>query len=230
MSETPRTKEVVEKELQETRVALDALVKKLNDQWYQEEWDKEKLEELEKTEEELKKELDGLMGRVSSASHKKNTVNEKLEMTYEEALSYLWEIKDYTWNQLLQEDRKWIMAVQIVLKNRWYDEVWKIDWYYGKRTKAWVKNFQEAAGFTWEDLDWLPWSKTINAILWNWWGDKWSVKTEVKDDTGDVKTETDGWRTYTWTYKADGTPNNGVFEKDGKKYEVKDGELWDEIK
>ncbi len=229
MSGTERTKEVVEKDLQETRDALEALIKKINDQWYQEGGDEEKIKELEKTEEDLKRELEGLMGWVSSSSKEKKGWKEKLgEMSYEEALSYLWEIKDYTWSQLLKEDRKWIMAVQVVLKNKWYDEVWKIDWYYGKRTKAWVKKFQEDAGFTWKDLDWLPWSKTINAILWNWTGKKtgeaWGE--DVRETWEEKTVKDEEWNTFVWTVDKDGNPLTGTYKmKDGTEYKVKDGNI-----
>ena len=208
---------------------LEALIKKINDQWYQEEGDEEKIKELEKTEEELKKELESLMGWVSSSSHEKSEGSEKFEgMSYEEALNYLWEIKDYTWDQLVKENRKRITAVQIVLKNKWYKEVWKIDWYYGKRTKAWVKKFQKDVWFTWKDLDWLPWSKTINAILWNW-ASKNADETGEKDVTQEWEEKTvkdDEWNTFVWTVDENGKPLNGTYKmKDGTEYKVKDGNI-----
>ena len=212
---TERTKEVVEADLKQVQDDLGNLIKQINERWWREKWDENKINELEEAEKKLKEELKNLKEWVSlNPSEDGEDRVEHWEMTKESAMQYLQNAKDKSWSDLLQDSRNWIMAVQIVLKDKWYN-VWKIDWILGRRTKAWVKEFQRKIWFTWRDIDWLPGPKTINAILQGWvedWGD------EGERDNG-VITKTDNeWNTFTWTYK-NGKPWNGTYKmKEGDEY------------
>ena len=216
-----RTTEVVEADLKKVKDDLAALIKDINDRWYQEEWDKNKVEELEKEEEKLKKELEDLKNWVSPNTTENGNDNaERWRMTKEEAMQYLQNVKGKSWSELTQDSRNWIMAVQTVLTDKWYN-VWKIDWLFGKRTRAWVRKFQKDLWFTWKDLDGFPWPKTIKAILEgkvdnSQWGDNEEVKTVTYEDT---------WSTFTWTFK-DNKPWNGTYKtKEGEEIEVKEGQF-----
>jgi len=225
-----RTKEVIQWELDQVQKDLKELYDTVNKQEYKTGEQTKKMEELEKQEEDLKKELEGSKGSDSS---------ESLNMSKDEAIKYLESIKDKTWGEMSKERKKWITAVQVVLKDKWYDP-WTIDWILGKgksKTRKAVKKFQKDAGFKWKDIDWKPGPKTIKALLGEKSSDsKENEKKDKKDESGEnkadeTKTETDSEnKSFTWTYK-DGKPDNWTFvDKDGTKWKVENGEVTEEIK
>lgn len=218
MPEEKNLESTVEKKPEDIQNELDALYNEVNKRWHWEKWEREKAEDLEKQLEDLKK-------WISKES------KESLNMSKDEAIKYLESIKDKSWGDLNKEGRKWIAAVQVVLKDKGYS-VWKIDWYLGRRrskTRTAIREFQRSAGL--KLVDGKPWKQTINALL----GKKVDNNDQSKNKTdgGSQSKESSvtywtgkdkDWNTFDWEYK-DGKPWNGTYTAtDGTKYQFKDWE------
>ncbi len=204
-----RSVETVEKELEDAKKKLNELLDEIKDSGVTLSWDKEKIDELKKERDKLQAELSELKGWVSSSSSEKFWKKDK-----EAAKQYLEQIKDKSWNNMVKEGKKWISAVQIML---WVNP----DWILGRRTKAAVRKFQKANKL--RPADWLPWPKTINAILWF----KVADSTEKNDKWvkgSKEKTISDENWVFVWEVDDKGKHLTGEYTaKDCTKIKIKNG-------
>lgn len=224
MVETANDKEVSELTLEEAKKQLSDLEAKVEKQGMWEEGERQKRKVLKDRVEELE-------NLKWSVSHKSSEIF--WENDADAAKNYLQQIKDKSWSDLNKEGQKWISAVQVVLKDKWY-KPWKVDWNLGRRrsrTRAAVREFQRKEGLR---QDWKPWTKTINALL----GTK-SIKTEKwavtdmwdgikmeKKDNWEVKITYDDWTVYEWTVDSNGKYKDGTYtKKGGNPHAIKNGEM-----
>ena len=144
-------------------------------------WKKEDLREIDwVVDTQIKSALSDLKKEVL---YTKNWNEVKFDV--ETSLNYLKTLKDKKSYQEVMKQNSWatIMAIQILLKNKWYD-VGKIDgilidtkkkkkWMKTSKTIEGVKDFQKAY---WLKEDGLPWPETIKKIIEvyeNWWWNAW---------------------------------------------------------
>ena len=127
-------------------------------------WKKEDLHEVDWVKEQTKSALSSLQKEVLYTQEW-----DEVKFDVDTSLNYLQTLKDAkTWQEMTSKNSgATIMAIQILLKNKWYD-VWKIDgilrtkWKTTSRTMDAVKQFQ---GKVWLKTDWIPWPQTLNKLL-----------------------------------------------------------------
>lgn len=79
------------------------------------------------------------------------------------ALTYLYKIKDKTWETLANKKNTypWIFSIQTTLDELWY-KIPREDWFFWPQTKEAIKKFQADNKIK---VDWVPGEKTIKKII-----------------------------------------------------------------
>ena len=145
-------------------------------------WKKEDLYEVDWVKEQTKSALSGLKKEVL---YTKNWDEVKFDV--DTSLNYLKTLKDKKSYQEVMKQNPWatVMAVQILLKNKWYN-IGKIDGILKTQTEATsntmeaIKKFQRE---NWLPDDGAPGPDTIKKILAayeNWWWNAWAAKPKPK--------------------------------------------------
>ncbi len=139
-------------------------------------WKKEDLHEVNWVQEQTRLALADLQKEVLYTKEWDNVT-----FDVDTSIAYLQTLKDAkTWKEMVEENSgATIMAIQILLKNKWY-ELWKIDgilrtkWQATSKTMEAIKKFQSA---NWLNPDWIPGPETLEKLLAKyavWWNNDWN--------------------------------------------------------